>query len=221
MSIFGSFSLSRLRLTLTAFSLLFSCFVHAHPHSWVTMETKINIKEDKIQSLSMNWEFDAMTTAYMLAGEKLTDENRDEVLSTLSSQVIYNLLSSHYFTYFYADDEPIRYKMVEKGSIEMNGAKATLKFNLELAKPTSIYTPDLRLLIFDPSYFVDMSWEHKHAITINKPYSDRCHINVVEPNPTPEQVTYAMSLSVDADPDNELGQLFTQKALFTCDPEEE
>jgi tRNA threonylcarbamoyladenosine biosynthesis protein TsaE len=29
-----------------------------------------------------------------------------------------------------------------------------------------------------------------------------------------------MSLSVDADPDNELGQLFTQKALFTCDPEE-
>ena len=135
----------------------------------------------------------------MLAGEKLTDENRDEVLSTLSSQVIYNLLSSHYFTYFYADDEPIRYKMVEEGSIEMNGAKATLKFNLELAKPTSIYTPDLRLLIFDPSYFVDMSWEHKHAITINEPYAERCHIDVVEPNPTPEQVTYAMSLSVDAD----------------------
>lgn len=45
-----------------------------------------------------------------------------------------------------------------------------------------------------------------------------CNAEMIEPNPTPEQMSYAMSLPPDADPDNALGQLFTQTVRLHCKP---
>lgn len=214
--------------------------VSAHPHSWIVLETQINITDDHISSLSMSWEFDAMTSAYMLSDEDINDTNtkqqnllpqphqthpigelhRQAILDTVANEVIQNLLSTHYFTYFYQANTPIRYKKVEHSTLTLKRAKLTLQFDLELATPISIFSPDLRLLIFDPTYFIDMSWENKHAVNVSPTYHNRCHIQVIEPNPSPAQVAYAMLIPIDAAPDNALGQLFTQKAIITCTEDE-
>ena len=61
-----------------------------------------------------------------------------------------------------------------------------------------------------------MSWNSKSDVSLSPDLEGQCSLKLVEPNPTPEQMSYAMSLSVDADPDNTLGQLFTQSIELNC-----
>ena len=73
-------------------------------------------------------------------------------------------------------------------------------------------------------FYVEMinqykEWQKKGDIQLSPKLAKRCSLKLVTPDPTTEQITYAMSLSTDAEPDNALGQLFTQTVMITCSTE--
>lgn len=190
--------------------------IQAHPHSWIEMKTHIEGENGVITGLSMEWSFDAMTSMYMLDGEDLASESEEETFKKLASSVIDNMMYEHYFTYFYDGETPIKYSVAENAKFERDKSKLVMTFELPLSKPKPVTRDSLRLLIFDPSYFVDMSWSSQSDVSLSPDLERQCALELVEPNPTPEQMSYAMSLSVDADPDNTLGQLFTQTIKLNC-----
>ncbi|WP_117232682.1 DUF1007 family protein [Vibrio maerlii] len=205
-----------LSVPIVILSLSFAYKSHAHPHSWIDIKTEIEGENGLITGFDMEWSFDAMTSAYMLDGENITQENEEAVFQGLAASVIENMLYEHYFTYFYDGEEPIRYKVVEDAKFTRDRAKLVLSFHLPLSKPKPITRDSLRLLIFDPSYYVDMAWQSKTDVVLSTELAKQCGLKLIEPNPTPEQMSYAMSLPADADPDNTLGQLFTQSIDIHC-----
>lgn len=199
--------------------ILFGLFAHpvfAHPHSWITTMVDVKGDDSTITGFHMRWEFDAMTSAYTLDGEDTSEEALPETLKTLANDSIQNMLPEHYFTYFYSNDEPVRYLEVDNANYTLDKGKLTLSFDLDLEKPQPIQGADLKLLIFEPSYYIDMSWQSKDDIKLSDALAKNCQVTIIEPTPTPEQMSYAMALPADADPDNALGQLFTQTATFEC-----
>ncbi len=164
----------------------------------------------------MEWKFDAMTSAYMLDGEDTSSKKEQETLHNVAVSVLKNMLYEHYFTYFYDGDTPIRYKIAQNAKLTRDRAKLVLSFELPLSKPKQITKDTLRLLIFDPSYYVDMTWNSINDVVLSDDLARDCQIALIEPTPTLEQMTYAMSLPADADPDNALGQLFTQTVQIHC-----
>ncbi|MFA0055208.1 DUF1007 family protein [Vibrio echinoideorum] len=210
----GLRSIKRLPLWLALLS--FAPTLQAHPHSWVEMKTHIEGENGMITGLSMEWSFDAMTSMYMLDGENVSPGKEVETFKNLAASVIENMMYEHYFTYFYDGEEPIKYQVAEHAKFKRDKAKMVLTFELPLSKPKSVTRGSLRMLIFDPSYFVDMSWISNGDVTLSPELARQCQLEIVEPNPTPEQMSYAMSLPVDTDPDNTLGQLFTQSVELHC-----
>ena len=196
--------------------LTFAPSLQAHPHSWVEMKTHIEGENGMITGLSMEWSFDAMTSMYMLDGEDVSPEKEEETFKNLAASVIENMMYEHYFTYFYDGGEPIKYQVAEHAKFKRDKAKMVLTFDLPLSKPKPVTRDSLRMLIFDPSYFVDMSWISNDDVTLSPELARQCKLEIIEPNPTPEQMSYAMSLPADADPDNTLGQLFTQSVELHC-----
>lgn len=188
----------------------------AHPHSWVSLKTKIEGNENIISGFTMSWTFDSITSAYMLDGEDLSAENKSKTLAKIKDSVMENINLEHYFTYFYDGKEPIKYAFSNKGSLTQHGSKLTLDFFVPLSKPKTISNRPFKLAIFEPSYYVDMSWDSKNDIELSSALKASCSFDLIEPNPSPEQVTYAMSLGVDEDPDDALGQLFTQTVIINC-----
>ena len=174
-----------------------------------------------ITGFRMEWRFDAMTSAYMLDGEDMSPENAADTLHQMSSAIMDNMLYEHYFTYFYDGETPIKYKVAENNKMEQERSRLVLSFDIPLSKPMPVTKDSLRLLVFDPSYYVDMAWKAQGDVVLSEALSNQCTLEVVEPNPTPEQMSYAMSLPADADPDNTLGQLFTQSVELTCQPNNE
>ncbi|MDA0150106.1 DUF1007 family protein [Vibrio sp. LaRot3] len=197
-------------------SVLLALPAYAHPHSWVYTKTYILGDAGMITGFKMEWTFDAMTSAYMLDGEDTSPENEQQTFRQVSASVMENMLYQHYFTYFYDGETPIRYKVAHSDKLTRDRAKLVLSFELPLAKPISVTRESLRLLIFDPSYYVDMAWRSNQDVILSPELARQCQLKVVEPNPTPEQMSYAMSLPPEADPDNTLGQLFTQTVEIYC-----
>lgn len=188
----------------------------AHPHSWIDMKTYIEGNSTQITGFKMVWTFDAMTTAYMLDGEDMSAAHKEQTLKNTAQSVMENMKNAHYFTYFYDNKTPIKYHIPAGGELIKPRAKATLTFELPLAKPKTVTKDSLKLLIFEPSYYVDMSWNNKSDIVLSPELAKTCTFKLIEPHPTPEQVTFAMSIPADADPDNQLGQVFTQAVRLYC-----
>ncbi|PST90781.1 DUF1007 family protein [Photobacterium jeanii] len=188
----------------------------AHPHSWVDIHTQVLGDEQHITGFKMDWTFDAMTSAYMLDGEDMSAEKRDATFQSIADSVMDNLLQEHYFTYFYDNEQPIKYKVSPGGKLSQNRMKLTLSFEIPLAKPKPLPQKPLELRVFEPSYYVDLAWKSNQDITLSPELAKHCQIQVINPEPTAEQMSYAMSLPADADPDNALGQLFTQTLTIAC-----
>lgn len=191
-------------------------FAQSHPHSWVDLKTHIEGQDGMITGFKMEWTFDAMTSAYMLDGQDMSADKQQQTLREISASVMDNMMYEHYFTYFYDGENPIKYKVASKDKLSRDKAKLVLSFELALSKPQPVSSDSLKLLIFEPSYFIDMSWKSSKDISLSASLARQCRLEMVEPNPTPEQMSYAMSLPADADPDNALGQLFTQTVNIHC-----
>jgi len=188
----------------------------AHPHSWISMKTKIEGTGNQITGLTMSWTFDSITSAYMLDGEDLSPENKSKTFKKITESVMENINLEHYFTYFYDGEDPIKYAFSNQGTLTQDKSKLTLDFYIPLSAPKTITNTPLKLAIFEPSYYVDMSWDSENDIELAPELSKLCSFELVPPNPTPEQVSYAMSLGVDENPDEALGQLFTQTVMINC-----
>ncbi|MCA2014595.1 DUF1007 family protein [Vibrio tritonius] len=213
-------AISRVSITcLTVCSLLSLSFnANAHPHSWIDMTTQIQGTDKAITGFHMIWQFDPMTTAYLFDGEDMSPKHKQETLDKLAKSILNNMLSTHYFTYFYHDKTPIKYKTGESPVLTTERGKATFTFDLPLAKPYPLTQDPLKLLIFDPTYYVDISWKNRSSIELSSALAKQCQFEIVEPHPTAKEVAYATDLPADADPDDTLGQLFTQSLVLTCQP---
>ncbi|MDV5169246.1 DUF1007 family protein [Photobacterium rosenbergii] len=213
--------LTAMKRAVLGLSLLISpLFATAHPHSWIEMKTYVDGNDGMITGFRMVWSFDPMTSAYMLDGEDTSPEMEQQTFTKVTAMVLDNMLSEHYFTYFYDGEEPIKYQLARYGKLTRDRARLVLTFELPLSKPKPVTEDSLKLLIFEPSYYVDMSWLSKGDVILAGDLADYCELEMIQPNPTPEQMSYAMSLPADADPDNALGQLFTQSVRFHCQPSE-
>lgn len=212
------FFLKRLNITVILAVLIgvVSQSASSHPHSWIVTKTMIEGDENAITGLKMEWTFDAMTSTYTLDGEDMSPLHKEETLQRVSDSIIKNMLNEHYFTYFYQGKTPIRYKEVTDSTLALVKGKLIFSFDLELDKPLELNTKDLNLSIYDHTYYIDMYWKNKKDVDLSESLKPYCKVDLIQPKPSSKQMTYAMSLPADANPDYELGQLFTQKVLLNC-----
>lgn len=200
--------------------MLYSVTPLAHPHSWVDLHTEIQGDQTQITGFKMQWTFDTMTSAYLLDGEDMSDSNRENTLQQLANSIMTNMSNGHYFTFFYENDIPVKYSLATNGMLRQEKMQLTLTFELPLLKPKLLSDKPLKLQIYDPSYYADLSWPSKNNIKLAPALARHCQLTLTEATPTSEQITYVMSLPVDSTRDDALGELFTQTATITCKPEQ-
>jgi len=197
-------------------ALLSPSYLLAHPHAWVDTNTYIESDDTHIKSLHMTWSFDADTSAYMLQGEDISPEHLQATLQKLASGVIGNLYNEHYFTYLYDGNTPVKYKSAIYPQMLIDEDKIVLSFELPLSSPIAFAGKNLRLYIYDQTYFVDMSWLNKSDVQISEQLMSSCKGEIVEPKVSDAQRAYTLALAADVTPDNTLGKYFSQQYKLNC-----
>lgn len=166
----------------------------------------------------MVWTMDEITSADLLydAGNAAADSG---VWKKLAAEVMARVMAQHYFTEVYREGKPLRYmSLPSEYQLSRSGAKAVLEFVIPLAEPAPLAGKSLVFSTYDPSYFVDMTYQDDRALHLPADAAARCELSLFTPAPNSSLQAYALSLDkADAPPETmDLGQQFAQKVTLQC-----
>ncbi|MFP5597418.1 DUF1007 family protein [Kluyvera sp. 142486] len=200
------------------FLTVLSLNVSAHPHSFITITNQLVVADGKLTGMKMRWVMDELTSADLLydAGNA---KPGDEVWKKLAAEVMANVLGQHYFTEFWHDGKKVKFENLPTAyGLARQGHQAVLTFTLPLATPQTLAGQTYTFSTFDPTYYVDMSYEKDGDVAFAPDFKGVCKVSVHTPHPNDEMLSYAQSLDkADAPPeDMDLGKQFAQKVTIAC-----
>lgn len=206
------------RIIVTLFLVVLSFAAGAHPHSFIHLKTELVSENNQFVALKMRWTMDEITSADLLydAGNA---KPGDEIWKKLAAEVMANVLGQHYFTEVWHNGQKVKFKNrpTEYG-MEREEHQAVLTFVLPLAQPHPLAGQTYIISTFDPTYYVDMSYDKDSDATLTPGFSKQCRIRVHTPTPNEQTLSFAQSLDKeDAPPeDMDLGKQFAQTVTVEC-----
>jgi ABC-type uncharacterized transport system substrate-binding protein len=207
------------RILLLAFlTLAFAYPARAHPHVWVTMKTDLVYAGDgTVTGVRHHWAFDDMFSAFATQGLESKEKGKftREELSELAKVNIESLKEYDYFTYATADGKKVALTDPAPDYwLDYNDSVLTLNFTLPLKTP--VKAKEFKIDIYDPTIFVDFSFDKKAPVQIVG--APQCKLDVQ----LPREMTFAegKKLSeIPADQPNTTmawGSQFASKILVHC-----
>src|SRR6266480_2970628 len=143
---------------------------HAHQHIWVTMKCQIIFGADgSIVGVRHAWSFDEMSSAYITLGTGNGQKGifSPEKLASLAEAQVASLKSSDYFTSATVNGIKQQFEPSADYRLESVAGVLTLHFTLPFRSPLTGQT--LELEIYDPSYFVDISFAKQEPVELVNP----------------------------------------------------
>jgi len=207
-----------LRVLLVAIlTLAFAAPVRAHPHVWVTMKSEVLYAPDgTVTGIRHAWSFDDMFSAFAtqgLDGKEKGKFSREE-LAPLAKVNIESLKEYDYFTYATADGKKVPMSdPLPDYWLEYTDQVLTLHFTVPLKTP--IKAKELRVDIYDPTIFVDFSFDKKSPVQIVG--APLCKLDVA----LPREMTFAEGKKLSEIPTDQpntfmTGAEFANKILVHC-----
>lgn len=208
-----------IRLFLLAIFLGFSPTAQAHPHAWI--DVKVQILFDDMQrayAIEQVWLFDDLYSVFVTSGADMDGDGRpDQVaLDAVMKENIENLREFGYFTHIKSGEMRIQTSYAVEVTTRMEKKRLQMSFTLPFNEPVAITDMPLQYAIYDPTYYVEMVHaEVDDAITMSDA-PEACHAVLEQPNPDPNQVIIASSLSQTQTAGDGLGQYFAEKVSIVC-----
>ncbi|WP_186004034.1 DUF1007 family protein [Yersinia kristensenii] len=205
-------------LLLTGGALIYSQLAQAHPHSFIDMDASFVSEKQTLVGIKMVWTMDEITSADLLYDAE-NAKSDSEIWKKLAAEVMANVLGQHYFTDIYRDGKPVKYKnLPTEYHLSRQGHQAVLEFILPLAEPQPLAGKPFIISTYDPTYFVDMTYDGNKAIRLSAEMAKSCKLTLFTPNPNASLQAYALSLDKSDSPgeDMELGKQFAQRVTVQC-----
>jgi len=195
--------------------------VIAHPHVWVTMKSEIVYAPDgSVKAVRHAWQFDDLFSAFATQGLDATKKGEftRQELAPLAQVNVDSLKEFDYFTFATADGkkvpfvEPVDYYL----NYDPKQTVLTLHFTLPFKDP--VIAKDLRIDVYDQTWFVDFGFVKKTPVTlVGAPAA--CKLSVVRPAQMDSTMMLRLNqLPADAqvDPSMFLGNQFANKIGVKC-----
>ena len=156
----------------------------AHPHVFVEARAEIVFDAaGDIAAVRHVWRFDEAFSAYASQG---FDANRDRVFSMeelqpLAQVNVESLKEYHYFTYVDIDGKQQALADPKEYFLKEEGGQLTLFYTLPLAKPIDPSGHTVRIDVYDPEYFVAVTFVPDTPMALTGDVPAGCTLEVKEP----------------------------------------
>jgi ABC-type uncharacterized transport system substrate-binding protein len=211
-----------IRTALAAFAALAMSAVaaQAHPHVWITMTSMVIYAPDgTVTGIRHAWTFDDMFSAFATQGIDSKQRNvfSREELEPLAKTNIESLKDFDYFTIARVNGKKADFIDPPKGYyLDYKDQILTLHFTLPFKTPQK--AQDIQIEIYDPSYFVDFSFEKDNAVAlVGAP--GNCKLVVARPEEMDAAMAaklFQMAPDQKLSPSEMLGAQFANRILVKC-----
>jgi ABC-type uncharacterized transport system substrate-binding protein len=188
----------------------------AHPHVWITAKSEVMYAPDgSMTGVRHAWTFDDMFSTYALQGieTKTKGVYTREELAPLAQTNVESLKEFNFFTFARADGKKAKFVEPVDYFLEHKDSALTLHFVLPLKAPVT--SKQLALEVFDPSYFIDFTFDDKDPIKlVGAPAA--CQMQFQRPN---DETAKTQRLSEDnflSGDNSNYGAMFANKITVNC-----
>jgi ABC-type uncharacterized transport system substrate-binding protein len=172
-----------IRLSLALAGVLAAGTATAHPHVWVTMKSELIYAPDgSITGIRDDWTFDDMFSAFAIQGLELQQSGeltRDQ-LKPLAEDNVTSLKDFGYFTFAKANGKKVEFKEPVDYYVDYNAKESVLTLHFTLPFSTPVKVKEFDLDVYDPEYFVELSFAEKDPVTLAGAPTT-CRLSVVRP----------------------------------------
>ena len=205
-------------LLLALMTLVFTAPARAHPHVWVTMKTDLVYAADgTVTGVRHHWAFDDMFSAFATQGLESKEKGKftREELAPLAKVNVESLKEYDFFTYATVDGKKV--PLTDPAPdywLDYNDQVLTLNFTLPFKTP--VKTKELKIEVYDPTIFVDFSFDKKAPAQIVG--APQCKLDVQ----LPREMTFAEGKALSQIPVDQAntsmawGAQFANKILVRC-----
>ncbi len=187
----------------------------AHPHVWATVTSELVYAPDgSIAGIRQHWVFDDMFTAFAVQGLQGKEKGKftREELAPLAKTNIESLKEFKYFTFATVDGKKAEFgEPLPDYWLDYKNAVLTLNFTLPFAKPMK--AKDVRIEIYDPTYFVALELDKKQPVhLIGAPAACKLATEL------PHELSYQEGKRLSQNPEGYVnwGSHFANKIMVTC-----
>jgi ABC-type uncharacterized transport system substrate-binding protein len=189
----------------------------AHPHVFVTMKSEIVYSADgTVTAVKHAWTFDDMFSTYALQGlpSKVKGVYTRDELAALAEVNVTSLKEYDYFTNAQVNGQKVEFADAKDYWLEFKDQVLILHFTLPVKSPAKAQSADFE--IYDPSYFIDFSFENKDPVTLAGAPAP-CKINVAKPGDTASPQGKRLSETFFNNPDSSnFGAQYANKIAVKC-----
>ena len=191
----------------------------AHPHAWIDLRSSVVLDEDSnVTGIRVHWIFDEFYTLFTL---EVIDPDRDgnadpEQVRKLAEENLKNLAAYSYFTYVKVDGKQPDYGTVVDYDSYLEGENLIMEFVVPLDQPVDPRTQEVSFAVYDPTYYIEIFHVDAQSFTAEGPMPEGCALELEEPNPNPEMVSFAASLDQTESGGDGLGAFFAEQVHLRC-----
>jgi len=209
--------LRRLVLPLLA-ALLAAQTALAHPHAWIDLRSRVLLDEEgRVHALELSWLFDDYYTVLVAEELESGGDPTQDYLDQIAERNLSNLREYDYFTAVTYDGERQSVGEVLRYETELHDKRLWMRFEVPFDEPLDPKAGDLTFAVYDPTYWIEILHLEGEPIFFAGEGADECFGEIIQPNPTIEEVTLANALDQDETAGDGLGELFTETVAVRCE----
>ncbi len=149
-------------------SLVFALPARAHPHVWVKATSELVYAPDgRVTGIRQHWVFDDMYSAFAVQGLKGKEKGKfsHAELAPLAKTNVESLKEYDYFTFATADGKKVPFgEPLPDYSLDYKDTILTLNLTLPFKQP--VKAKDLKIEIYDPTYFIDFEFAKENPVQL-------------------------------------------------------
>ncbi len=196
-------------------SLAFALPAAAHPHVWVKATSElVYAPGGSITGIREHWTFDDMFTAFALQGVESKEKGKytREELAPIAKVNVESIKDYDYFTFATVDGKktPLGEPLPDY-FLDYKDEMLTLTLTLPFKQP--VKTKDLKIEIYDPTYFIDFELAKETPVSLVGAPTD-CKLTTE----LPHEMTYAQGKTLSDNPEaaTNWGAFFANKIMVKC-----
>ena len=195
----------------------------AHPHVWIDVVTDVLFTKDgKVIGLKHSWTFDESYSVLAVQGLD-KDKNRKlsaQELAPLLRKSLASLKDWNYFSHIKINGRSAALKKLRNPTIGYNKGQIVMGFELLMDKPADTAREDVRLTVYDRSFYNLLSFADKDPIWLGRNAPDSCGF-IIEPSQkgNSENTEVADSYIESLGKDVNYGAQFAEWVKLDCRPQ--
>ena len=191
--------------------------VLAHPHAWIDLRSRVLLDDaGRVKAFEFAWLFDDYYTVLVAEELGLGGTPSKEYLDEIASRNLTNLREYDYFTAVTHAGERQAIADVTTYETEVHDGRLWMRFEVPLEEPIDPRAGEVTFSVYDPTYWIEILHLEAEPILFSGTGAEGCLGEIIQPNPTIEQVTLANALDKDETAGEGLGELFAETVKVSC-----